>query len=279
MPLAKIAKFVAAVLGLIATAFAIIQGFREYRPTVPKLQAALVNVEHVSSRTEIPDVKISLAFKDQSVSDLWLCRVRFENIGGVTLVANGSKPNMQGPVIVAVPDKYEILKIEIKGIDPKDSGFEAHIAQKKDTNGVLDTRQFEVTFFDQWRKGEAIEAVLYLAGSGENADRPKLIPKGRPILDGDVTAADFSTVAASDISARSTLARMVGPSWASAMRKFAFYTMLLTFIVIGYRREVGTGIPERGLTKWVKDHAVIRTVLQTALLIAIYIAMLVTLFG
>jgi hypothetical protein len=229
MQFGKIAKIVAGTLGLLATVFAVVRGFREYRPPVPRLEAAMVNVEHVSSRTEIPDVKISLAFKDQSVSDLWLCRIRFQNVGGITLYTSGSRPNTQNPVVISVPEKYEILKIEPKGIDPKDSGFEAQISQRKDDKGVADKHQFEITF-EQWRKGEAIEAVLYLAGSGEDLERPKLIPKSRPILDGDVVPVDLSTVASPAVKGRWTpLDTLFSQRWALILRLFA---LLSLFVVI-----------------------------------------------
>lgn len=278
MPLAKIVKFVVGTLGLVATIFAVVRGFREYRQPVPRLQVAVVNLEHISSRTEIPDVKISLAFKDQSVSDLWLCRVRFQNIGDVTLYTTGAKPNTQNPIVIAVAEKYEILKIEPKGIDPKDSGFDAQITQKRDDKGVPDKRQFEVTF-EQWRKGEAIDAVLYLAGSGENAGRPKLIAKGRPILDGDVTAADLSTAAASNLPFRSGFARLVGPSWAGVLRGFSFFTIVVTVSVLLTRRTFPILFSENRLARWVEGQPAFRSILENALILGLYIAMLIIVVG
>jgi len=268
MQLKKLVSIVAGALGLVATVFAIIQGFRDYRPAVPKLQAAMVNVEHVSSRTEIPDVKISLAFKDQSVSDLWLCRVRFQNIGGPTLYATGSRPNTQSPLLISVPEKYEILKIEPKGIDPKDSGFEAQIRQKKDDKGVLDKHQLEVAF-EQWRKGEAIEAVLYLAGSDDHLDRPKLIPKGRPILDGDVVPVDLSTVASPEAKGRFKLDEIANPFWASILRLFAVVCIgaLLMSLIAKATLERIFG------ADWFQRHLVLGTILKSILVIGLYAAM------
>lgn len=269
MQFAKFGKRVAGTLGLLATVFAVIQGFREYRTPVPKLQAAVVNVEHVSSRTEIPDVRISLAFKDQSVSDLWLCRVRLQNTGGTTLYSTGSRPNTQSPVVISVPEEYEILKIEEKGIDPKDSGFEAHITQKKDDKGILDKHQLEV-IFEQWRKGEAIEAVLYLAGSGEHLDRPKLIPKGRPILDGDVVPVDLSSAAAPEVKWRSGLDILAGPYLAKRLRFFAI--LCLTVSVFTLMVEDAFGITH--LRVWFQNHRLLREILKLILVTGLYIAML-----
>jgi hypothetical protein len=265
MQFGKIAKIVAGTLGLLATVFAIIQGFRDSRPPVPRLQAAVVNIEHVSSRTEIPDVKISLAFKDQSVSDLWLCRVRFQNIGDITLYSTGSRPNTQSPVVISIPEDYEILKIEEKGIDPKDSGFEAEIRQKKNDKGVSDKHQLEITF-EQWRKGEAIEAVLYLAGSGEHLNRPKLIPKGRPILDGDVVPVDLSTATAPEVrGSLKSLDRFVGPHWASRLRWFAIAVMG----VLGPMMIIAR-VPSED---WHRNYPTLSGLLKTVILLVLYIAM------
>lgn len=269
MQFGKIAKIVVGTLGLVATVFAIIQGFREYRPPVPKLQAAVVNVEHVSSRTEIPDVKISLAFKDQSVSDLWLCRVRFQNIGGITLYTTGSKPNTQNPIVIAVPQSYEILQIEPKGIDPKDSGFEAQIRQSQDGKGVADKHQLELTF-EQWRKGEAIEAVLYLAGSGEHLDRPKLIPKGRPILDGDVVPMDLSTVVSPEVKGRSALLdRLIGRQWALVLRLFSILSLGIVMSAL-LNRKIFEKIFGQ---EWEQAHPTLGMSLRLVLGLGLYVAL------
>jgi hypothetical protein len=252
-----------------AAVFGIIQGVRESRPPIPKLQAAVVNVEHVSSRTEIPDVKISLAFEDQSVSDLWLCRVRFQNIGGITLYTTGSRPNTQSPLVISVPEKYEILKIEPKGIDPKDSGFEAQVRQKKDDHGVLDKHQFEVTF-EQWRKGEAIEAVLYLAGSGEHLDTPKLIPKGRPILDGDVVPVDLSTVASAEVKGHSGLDKITNPFWASILRLFAVLSITVVVMSLIAKETLKRILGE----DWVQRHPIPGMILKLILVLGLYTALI-----
>lgn len=268
MQFAKIAKIVVAALGLVATVFAVVRGFREYRTPVPKLQAAVVNVEHVSSRTEIPNVKISLAFRDQSVSDLWLCRIRFQNIGGVTLHATGPKPNTQSPLIVSVPEQYEILQIEPKGIDPKDSGFEAQITQRKNDKGVFDKHQLEVTF-EQWRREEAIEAVLYLAGSGDHLERPRLIPRGRPILDGDIVPMDLSTVAAPEVKGHVALGKLASLPWLTPVALFAVgsLTVVLFWLVFG---DVGGKTP---FAKWFQNHPVASEIVRFVLAVGLYIAM------
>lgn len=275
MQLTKIVGILVGIVGFVAAVFGIIRGFREYRPLVPKLEAALVNAEHISSRTEVPDVKISLAFKDQSVSDLWLCRVRFQNVGGITLYTTGSRPNTQSPLLISVPEKYEILKIEPKGIDPIDSGFESQIRQKRNDKDVADKHQFEVTF-EQWRKGEAIEAVLYLAGSGENLERPRLIPKGRPILDGDVVPVDLSTISAPEIRGGSTLlARLTSPGWGLILRLFGGLTLgftLILFIVAEIVDRPSFGFPL--FQNWRRDHPFLGAILTLIVFFGLYMALL-----
>jgi hypothetical protein len=265
----KLAQVVLGIVAFLGAVFPIIQGFRDYRPPVPKLQAAVVNVEHVSARTEIPGVKISLAFKDQSVPDLWLCRVRLQNVGGITLSTTGSKPNTQNPILIAVPQNYEILQIEPKGIDPKDSGFEAQIRQSQDSKGVADKHQFEV-IFEQWRKGEAIEAVLYLSGSGEHLDRPKLVPKGRPILDGDVVPIDISSVASPEIKGRSFLDRLTGPSWASIIRLYAILSLGASIIWLGGR---DTFLKTILVANWKQGHPTLIRILESVLFFGLYAAL------
>jgi hypothetical protein len=266
MQFRKLVSIVVSIGGFLAAVFGIIQGVRESRPPIPKLQAALVNVEHVSARTEIPDVKISLAFKDQPVPDLWLCRVRFQNIGGITLYTTGSRPNTQNPIVISVPQNYEILQIEPKGIDPQYSGFEAQVRQSQDSKGVADKHQLEVTF-EQWRKGEAIEAVLYLAGSGEHLDRPKLIPKGRPILDGDVVPADLSTVAAPEVKGRSALDRLTGPYWASILRLFALVSVVGVATSFMAREVFGKTFLG---SDWQREHRILAIILRLILVTGLY---------
>jgi hypothetical protein len=266
MTFTKVAKFIAGTFAFVATTIAIIQGFREYRPPVPKLQAAIINLEHISARTEIPDVKISLAFKGQPVPDFWLCRVRFQNTGGITLYTAGPRPNTQGSILVSIPPEYEILQIEPKGIDPKNSGFEAQIRQHRDEKGVADKSQFEVTF-EQWRKDEAIEAVLYLAGPADHLDKPKLLPKGRPILDGDVVPADFSTIAAPEAKTHVILLdRWFSPTWALILR-------ILGIITIGLTGPYALSGRSLFPVEWQRQHAVLATTGKLIALVGFYAAL------
>jgi hypothetical protein len=229
----KVIKIIAGIAAFLGALFSIYKGYHDYRPPVPKLEAAVVNVEHVSARTPIAGVKINLSFRDQPVSDLWLCRIRLQNTGGVTLFTTGPRPNTQNPIVIRVPENCEILQIEPKGMEPKNSGFEARIGQTKG-----DKHQFE-TSFEQWRQGETIEALLYLAMSGEPSDKPKLIPKGRPIPDGNVVAVDLSTVTAPPTKI-AQLDKAVGTFWAAIIRFVGLATLWVTlmfFVPTGTIRE------------------------------------------
>ncbi len=234
-------------LGVLFAIFAsiasVVSLYIQLKKPAPELQLRIVSAERLTTQSPLPTMKSEYKFNDRIVKDLWRMRLDFSNIGGATLVSEGSSRNLIRDYIEMKidsgfdllgfePDNKDGSTIEIQRSSPSSLGFK----------------------FLQWRKGESITFTLFLERNDPNKElNSSALIFDRVIVDGE-------------ISVTSLLDSGVGPPkplidhYSPALGKIVRWTI---YIMCGLIFVIGVIIPfavfssftdERKAVKWRKEN-------------------------
>jgi len=147
----------------------------------PEIEVAISTLERLPPQSQIPDLKLSVSFRNQTVDELWIMRCKVKNSGDVTLLADGPKKNIQSSSIsLGITHGFTVLDVR-----HENANFPCEISGSPEGLSLS---------FGQWRKTEWVDLLLYLSGTKGTTNRPSLRQPRRELIDGDIVVHDYSEV-------------------------------------------------------------------------------------
>lgn len=173
---------IAVIIALLASLATVFSVWRQVKKSTPHITATVIESESLTKTPNVPKLKSSFTYDDRAVSDFWRLRMLLLNDGESTIIGDGVQKNIvKDAVIFSLNGDFEILGIEVEN-----SNFSNKV-------NLLSPTQFEITFL-QWRKGEELGLRIYLENKSKNDEKPQFYLSERPIIDGDITVLDNSTI-------------------------------------------------------------------------------------